>query len=421
MNRLPKSLIALQHRNYRLLWFGLLISMSGSLMRNAAILWHISLRVPDDQKALALGLVGLVRVVPIIVFSFISGVVADALDRRRLMLLTNSAMLLVSTTLAVATFNGLDAPWLIYLLAGLGAAIGSFDGPARQSLFPNLVPREHLPNAISLNSIMFQMASVIGPAVGGLIIGTAGVAWAYAADAVSFLALLTTLLLMRDVPARAAEARSEISLRAWWEGLRFVFSAPLIRSTMLLDFFATFFASATALLPIFAQDILHVGAQGYGVLAAAPAAGAFLTSVAMVPLVERIQARGRVLVASVAVYGLATVLFGFSTTFWLTYACLFLTGAADMVSTVLRNIVRQLMTPDGMRGRMTSVNMVFFMGGPQLGELEAGLVAQAFGPAISVISGGLGCLLATGVIVWNTPHLLAYHKETPLPAAQAAD
>ncbi len=421
MNRLPKSLIALQHRNYRLLWFGLLISMSGSLMRNAAILWHISLRVPDDQKALALGLVGLVRVVPIIVFSFISGVVADALDRRRLMLLTNSAMLLVSTTLAVATFNGLDAPWLIYLLAGVGAAIGSFDGPARQSLFPNLVPREHLPNAISLNSIMFQMASVIGPAVGGLIIGTAGVAWAYAADAVSFLALLTTLLLMRDVPARAAEARSEISLRAWWEGLRFVFSAPLIRSTMLLDFFATFFASATALLPIFAQDILHVGAQGYGVLAAAPAAGAFLTSVAMVPLVERIQARGRVLVASVAVYGLATVLFGFSTTFWLTYACLFLTGAADMVSTVLRNIVRQLMTPDGMRGRMTSVNMVFFMGGPQLGELEAGLVAQAFGPAISVISGGLGCLLATGVIVWNTPHLLAYHKETPLPAAQAAD
>lgn len=421
MNRLPKSLIALQHRNYRLLWFGLLISMSGSLMRNAAILWHISLRVPDDQKALALGLVGLVRVVPIIIFSFISGVVADALDRRRLMLLTNSAMLLVSTTLAVTTFNGLDAPWLIYLLASLGAAIGSFDGPARQSLFPSLVPREHLPNAISLNSIMFQTASVIGPAVGGLIIGTAGVAWAYAADAVSFLALITTLLLMRDVPARAAEARSEISLRAWWEGLRFVFSAPLIRSTMLLDFFATFFASATALLPIFAQDILHVGAQGYGVLAAAPAAGAFLTSVAMVPLVERIHARGRVLVASVAVYGLATVLFGFSTTFWLTYACLFLTGAADMVSTVLRNIVRQLITPDGMRGRMTSVNMVFFMGGPQLGELEAGLVAQAFGPAVSVISGGLGCLLATGLIVWNTPHLLAYRKETPLPAAQAAD
>jgi MFS family permease len=421
MNRSPSPLAALRHRNYRLMWLGTLISMSGSLMRTAAILWHVSLLVPDDQKALALGVVGLVRVVPIVVFSFISGVVADALDRRKLMLLTNSAMLVVSSTLAAVTFNGLDALWVVYLLAATGAALGSFDGPARQSLYPMLVPREDLPNAISLNSIMFQTASVIGPALGGVVIATAGVAWAYALDAASFLGLIATLLLMRDVPQRPAAERGELSLRAALDGLRYVFSQPLIRSTMLLDFFANFFASAMALLPIFAQDILKVGAQGYGLLVSAPAIGAMLTSIVMVPVVERLTERGRVLVAAVGVYGLATVAFGLSNAFWLTFACLFVVGAADMVSTVLRNIIRQLTTPDGLRGRMTSVNMIFFMGGPQLGELEAGLVAQAFSPVASVVSGGLGCLLATAWIVWQTPALLAYRKEAASPALQAAD
>ncbi|MBL8056720.1 MAG: MFS transporter [Anaerolineales bacterium] len=416
------ALAALRYRNYRLLWIGLIISMAGSMMRQAAILWQVSLLAAPAEKALALGVVGLVRVIPIIVFSFISGVVADAVDRRRLMVLTNAGMGVVSAVLAVITFSGhITLGWL-YLLAALSAAIGSFDGPARQSLFPTLVPREHLPNAISLNSIMFQVASVTGPMLGGVVIAAGGVGWAYALDAASFVALITSLLLMRDLPARPPEQRAEVSLRAGLDGLRFVFSQPLIRASMLLDFFATFFASATTLLPIFAQDVLKVGVQGYGVLSAAPAVGAMLTSLAMVPLVERIVQRGRVLVLAVGLYGLATVVFGLSATFWLTFACLFVTGAADMVSTVLRNIIRQLVTPDGMRGRMTSVNMIFFMGGPQLGELEAGLVAQAFGPALSVITGGLGCILATALIVWQTPGLLAYRKEAPPgPALQAAD
>jgi MFS family permease len=447
MLKLPRSLIALRHRNFRLLWIGLFISMSGSLMRNAAILWHVSLLVPDDQKALALGLVGLVRVVPIIFFSFVGGVVADALDRRKLMLITNLAMMLVSTTLATVTLSHHDSLWLVYLLAAAGSAVGSFDGPARQSLFPALVPREHLPNAISLNSIMFQTASVLGPALGGLVIAALGVGWAYVFDAASFVALLATLLLMRDLPARPEARPGAISLRAARDGLRFVFNTPLIRSTMLLDFFANFFASAMALLPIFAQHIvgesfaaffalavarLPVGLQallysadesalGYGLLAAAPAVGALLTSLAMVPLVERMVQRGRVLVTAVGVYGLATVIFGLSRSFWVTFMCLFVVGAADMVSTVLRNIIRQLATPDGLRGRMTSINMIFFMGGPQLGELEAGLVAQWFGPLLSVVSGGLGCVLATALIVWNTPGLLAYRKDDALPAGQAAD
>lgn len=417
MNNFTANLVALSHRNFRLLWFGLFISMSGSLMRNAAILWHVSLLVPEDRKALALGVVGLVRVLPIIVFSFISGVVADASDRRRVMLVTNTAMLAVSATLAALTLAGLDSLGAVYALAALGAAIGSFDGPARQALFPTLVPREHLPNAIGLNSLMFQTASVLGPMLGGLIIAAAGVAWAYVFDVFSFLFLLASLLLMRDVPQRPVSERSPISLRAGVEGLKWVFGQPLIRSSMLLDFFATFFASATALLPIFAQDILRVGAQGYGLLVSAPALGAMLTSAAMVPLVERIEQRGRVLFAAIGLYGLATIVFGLSTAFWLTFACLFVTGAADMVSTVLRNIIRQLNTPDSLRGRMTSVNMMFFMGGPQLGELEAGLVAQAFGPLASVVSGGVGCLLATAWIAWHTPQLLAYRREQPALAA----
>jgi MFS family permease len=405
-----RSLVALTHRNYRLLWIGTLVSMSGSFMRTAAILWHVSLLVPEDKKALALGGVGLVRVGPILIFSFVSGVAADALDRRKLMLLTNSSMAVISCVLAAITFARVDAVGWVYLLAACSSAVGTFDNPARQSLYPNLVPTEHLPNAISLNSIALQTASVLGPMVGGLIIGAAGVAWVYVFDVLSFLVLVLGLLIMRGVPKRSASERGELSFRAGVEGLRWVFRQPIIRSSMLLDFFATFFASATALLPIFAQDILHVGARGYGVLVGAPAVGAMVTSVAMVPLIERIERRGRVLVLAIVGYGLVTIAFGLSTAFWLTFACLVLSGAADMVSTVLRHVIRQINTPDSMRGRMTSVNMMFFMGGPQLGELEAGLVAQAFGPVVSVVSGGIGCLLAVGWVSRSTPELVDYRK-----------
>jgi MFS family permease len=164
---------ALQHRNFRLLWWGLLVSFSGSSMQTAAILWHVSLLVPDDRRALALGLVGLVRILPIVVFSLLSGVAADALDRRRLMIATQCIMAVLAALLALLTFRGLTAVWPIYLLAACSSAAGAFDLPARQALVPNLVPREHLPNAISLNTIMLQIASVAGPALGGVVIARA--------------------------------------------------------------------------------------------------------------------------------------------------------------------------------------------------------------------------------------------------------
>jgi MFS family permease len=408
--------VALTHRNFRLIWLGLLASITGSMMQNAALLWHVSLLVAPERKALALGFVGLVRVVPIVILSLISGVVADAWNRRRLMLLTQTSAAVVSIALAILTFRGLSVVWPIYVLAAIGASVGTFDLPARQALYPTLVPREHLPNAISLNTIMFQAASVVGPSIGGILIAAAGVGWVYIANALSFGFVIAALVLMRGVSGRPErlghEPESEVSLRAAVEGLKFVFESPLIRSTMLLDFFATFFSSATALLPIFAQDVLHVGARGYGWLYAAPAVGAVAMSAVMIPMTSRIERRGPVLLWAIAGYGLATAVFGISKYFWLTFVCLGMTGAMDTISMVIRNIVRQLETPDRLRGRMMGVNMVFFQGGPQLGELEAGAVANWLGPVFSVVSGGVGCVIATAWVTISTPALRRYRRSS---------
>ena len=385
-------------------------------MQAAAILWHVSLLVPEHRRALALGLVGLVRVVPIVLFSLLSGVAADVYDRRRLMLVTQTMMAILAAGLAVITWRGLDAVWPIYLIAAASSAAGAFDLPARQALTPNLVPREHLANALTLNTIMFQVAAVAGPALGGIVIGQLGVAWVYAFNAISFLCVIAALLMMKGAGGRRSEAggrveRTEFTLHSAMEGLRFVFRAPLIRSTMLLDFFATFFSSATALLPIYAQDVLGVGAKGYGWLYAAPAAGAILTSAVMVKAVDAIDRRGPVLIAAVMGFGLATVAFGLSRNFWLSFMCLAATGATDTVSMVFRNLIRQLETPDHLRGRMTGVNMIFFNGGPQLGELEAGLVANWLGAVVSVVTGGVGCLVTTIWIAATTPALRRYRRD----------
>jgi MFS family permease len=414
---------ALRFRNFRLLWISLFVSFAGSFMQQAAILWHVSLLVAPDHKGLALGMVGLVRVVPIILFSLISGVAADVFDRRKLMLVTQIGGTLVASTLAFLAFMGLAVAWPIYVLAAIGAATSAFDAPARQALLPMLVSREDLPNAISLNTVMVQIAQVGGPAIGGVVIALTSVAWAYVFNAISFLVVVVALLMMRDVPATergASHAGDEMSLKAAIHGLRFVFRAPMIRSTMLLDFFATFFASATALLPIFAQDILHVGPRGYGWLYAAPAVGASLGSLAMLRAIDAIDRRGPVLVWAVVAYGVATVVFGFSSVFWISFLCLALSGASDAVSMVIRNLVRQLDTPDELRGRMTGINMVFFMGGPQLGELEAGTVANWLGAPFSVVSGGFGCLIATAVVVFVTPQLWHYRRVPHVALTSAA-
>jgi MFS family permease len=414
------SLAALRHRNFRLLWIGLLLSFTGTWMQNASLLWHVSLLAPPEQKGLALGGVGLAKVIPIVGFSMVAGVAADVWDRRLMMLYTQIGSAAVALGLAAVTWSGLDVLWPLYVFASLAAVGSAFDLPARQALLPMLVPREHLPSAITLNTIMMQTSLVSGPAIAGLMIANTGLTSVYLVNALSFAFVIVGLLMMRGVRGRPerTEDPPEMSFRAAREGLRFVFRSPLIRSTMLLDFFATFFSSATALLPIFAQDVLHVGAEGYGWLYAAPAAGAVLMSAAMVLLTHRINRRGSVILWAVGLYGAATVGFGMSRTFWITFACLALTGVADCISMVIRNIIRQLETPDHLRGRMMGVNMVFFQGGPQLGEIEAGAVANWLGAPFSVITGGIGCLIATLWVALSTPELRAY-RATPVGPVRA--
>jgi MFS family permease len=404
------TFVALRHRNFRLLWLGQLVSMSGTMMQQAAILWHIALLAPPGWKALSLGMVGLARIGPILVFGLWSGVVADAVDRRKLMLAAQVVMMMAATTLALVTVTGRANPWVILVIAGIGAAAGAADGPARQSLLPSLVPLEDLPNAIGLNSILYQTASVLGPTLAGITLATSGVATVYALNAVSFLATISAILLMRGLPSRQPVGRGAISLRALGEGLRFVFGAPLLRSTLILDGVATFFCSATALLPLFAQDVIQVGPRGYGWLFAAPSIGAVLASAAMVRLVGQIRRRGVVLLWAVLVYGLATIVFGLSRTFWPMFLALAVTGSADTVSAVLRNVVRQFETPDHLRGRMVGISMLFFMGGPQLGEFESGVAAQWLGAGVAVVVGGIASVITTGWIAWRSPALRAYRR-----------
>jgi MFS family permease len=396
-------LAAFQSRNFRLWWLGQFLSASGSHMQLTAILWHI---YDLTHNPLALGLVGLARLLPIFLFGLIGGVVADAINRRRLLIVTQTGMALTALTLAAVSWSGQAPVLALYALTMLSATFSAFDSPARQSLIPALVPAEHLTNAFSLNSTMMQAASVIGPALAGLTIAAFGVHWVYLINAVSFLAVLAALVLLKNMAWSGAQ-RGEISFRAAAEGMRFVFQQPIIRSTMMLDFIATFFASASTLLPIFASEILHIGAEGYGLLSAAPAVGALGMGIVL-SFRERIPQQGKVLLFAVTGFGLATILFGISQSFWIMFLALALTGLTDMISTVIRNTSRQLLTPDHLRGRMVSFTMLFFFGGPQLGELEAGIAARLLGAPLSVVLGGVGSLLATGWIAATTPELRKY-------------
>ena len=400
---------ALRHRDFRLLWLGQLISVTGTQMQFVAINWHVYLLT---KSPLALGGVGLVRILPIIFCSLVGGVVADAVDRKRLMLATQGSMLVCAAILTVITATGLQSIWPIYALTAIASAALAFDNPARQAMLPTLVPAEDFPNAVSLGIVVFNSAMIVGPALAGVLLSIRGPALIYGINAASFVAVIVALLLLHaSGRPRIGEQAPQISLGALREGLRFVWRTPIIVQTMTLDFIATFFASATALLPIFAAEILSVGARGLGFLAAAPGAGSIITGLLMARLgVNRKQ--GKIVLGSVLIYGAATVAFGLSRWFWLSLLMLAVTGAADTVSTVLRQTIRQLVTPDHLRGRMTSVNMIFFMGGPQLGEMEAGVVAHLIGATLSVVTGGVGCLLAVASASLWAKELWRYEGHT---------
>ncbi|MCA9993121.1 MAG: MFS transporter [Ardenticatenaceae bacterium] len=419
-NSPPPRFAALQYRDFRLLWFGRLLSAIGSQMQLIAVNWHVVQLLTDQRyevvlfgrpftlaaEALGLGTLGLVRIIPVILFALLGGMLADSLDRRKLLIGAQTAAAIFSALLAAMTLAGQTTLPLLYLLTAAGAATFAFDEPARQSIVPNIVPPRHLTNAVSLNTLLFYTASIVGPAVGGVLIGAFDLGLVYVIDAVSFLAVIIALLLMSyRGPGRGMNGG--LGWAALVEGLRFTYRAPLIWSTMLLDFFATFFSSARTMLPLVARDVLGLGPAGYGLLATAQPAGAVLAGVVLAWRRD-IRRQGVVLLVSVAIYGAATALFGISSVLWLSYLLFALTGAGDTVSTVIRGTIRQLNTPDRLRGRMTSVNMIFFMGGPQLGELEAGVVGSLLGVPFAIFSGGVATVLLTGWVAWRFPRLRRY-------------
>jgi MFS family permease len=324
--------------------------------------------------------------------------------------------------LAILTLQNRVTLWHIYLLTAIQATAVAFDNPARQALVPNIVPAKDLPNAFSMTSIGFQTGAIIGPALSGLVIAYRGQAYTYLLNAVSYLAVIFALLLMGPVAQQVAQSRStaKISLPAIREGLHFIRTHPIILSTMILDFFATFFSSANTLMPFFARDVLHVGAIQYGWLSSGQSIGAVLAAL-VVSQLDEIRHQGQVFLTSVVAFGLSTIAFGLSRTFVIALLALILVGAADSVSTIIRNTIRQLQTPDYIRGRMTSVNQIFFMGGPQLGEVEASVVAQLLGVPFAIVSGGVGCLLAVAWIARRWPQVRRYSGDEPMAAGEVAD
>ena len=398
-------------RDFTLLWAGMGVSQLGTQVQRVAIAWQLYLLT---HSPLSLGLLGLFRVAPVLLLALGAGVVADSVDRRRLVMLTQSLMALASAALAVMTATGHASATAIYALSFLTGMANAFDNPARQALVPALVPASELPSALSLNITTWQVASVIGPGLGGLLLRVCdrklvdmtalgahpGLVVAYALDALSFIAVIAALAVMRfRAPASSGKRPS---LAAAIEGLRFARAQPVILWMMLLDFAGTFLAGATLLMPVFADRVLHVGTDGLGLLLAAPAVGAVATALAMSWLPPP-RARGVVVLVSVVIYGASIAVFGLSTSFALSLVALAVSGAADTVSMIVRQTIRQLLTPDEMRGRMTSVNMIFFMGGPQLGEVEAGLVATWIGAPLSVATGGIACAVFAIVVAIAVP------------------
>lgn len=392
--------LSLSIREYRLFLIGFFISQMGSQMQIIAINWHI---YQISHSAVILGLVGVVSFVPVLLLSTVGGLTADHVDRKKLLLATQAFLALVALALALTTAMRMDSILVIFILLGLNFSAMAFFGPVRQSIIPDLVPRTHLLNAISLNTLARQSAVIIGPAIAGFLIALYGVRSIYLFNGAALMVVIITIVSLK-IPPRSHEKKSSFSMASVMEGFRFIKKSKLLFSAALLDFFATFFGSATSLLPIFATHILHVDARGLGLLYAATSAGAVIAGISLAS-VKKLHHYGRVIIGSVIIYGLATVGFGLSRSFYLSLLFLAVAGAGDMISTILRNNIRQTITPAHMRGRMTGIHILFAQGGPKLGDAEAGFVAAATSGPVSVVIGGIGTVAATLIIGLSTPKL----------------
>ncbi len=383
---------------YRFYASGWLLSLLGTRIQSTALVWAI---YAQTQEAISLGIAGLVTALPAMIFALPAGFLGDRFNRVRLVMFSLGGMTLTSIALALA--SALEMPiGVVYVLLFLDGTAIMLGRPARVALMPMLVPDKVLPNAITWTTGMLHLTSVVGPALGGLVINInlQAAYWLAAGSSALFAALLYFLKVKVSKPTMS----QDLTLHNLLLGIRFVFGTRIILGMITLDLFAVLFGGAVYLLPIFAQDILQVGAQGFGWLRAAPAVGAVAMSVLL--LVARPMERaGAALLMNVAAFGLVTIVFGISERFWLSFAMLALTGAFDNVSMVVRGTLQQLLTPDEMRGRVSAVSSVFVSASNELGGFESGLVAQYFGPLKSVVSGGIASMAVVGLVAYMAPDL----------------
>jgi MFS family permease len=378
---------------------GNLISVTGRAMLSVAVGWEIFLRT---RSAMALGMVGLVQALPVILLAITAGHVADRFSRRKALMVTQLFSALGSLGLVAVSVARAPVAWMFALLFATACA-RTFNWAARGSFMPNLVPGHAFPNAVAWNTTSFQIGSVVGPAAGGFLVAWFGFPLVYGFDA--FCGLAFFLLLIPIAEGRSFPRPAAGGLRELFSGIRFVWKTKIILATITLDLFAVLLGGATALLPVFAADILHCGSIGLGWLRAAPALGAVVMGLAIAHF-RPMRHAGATLLWAVAGFGVATVVFAFSRSFWLSMSMLFLTGIFDTVSVVVRHTLVQLLTPDAMRGRVSAVNNVFIGSSNELGAFESGVTAAWFGPVISVVAGGVGTVLVVVAAIRLWPALL---------------
>lgn len=390
----------LRFRDFRLLIGGRFIAQIGEMMVSVSIGWELYERTNDS---FALGLVGLVQVIPVMLLSLPGGYVADRYNRRWVTLISQVVLIICSLVLAALSLTQGALP-LIYLTLAIIGAARAFNNPAESALTPQVIPPEHYFSGVAWSSSVWQLSAIIGPALGGLIIAaTNSAAVVYLTNAGAGAVLVTALLLIRT-RQKGYALRDEPPLEALRGGIRFLRSAPIILSSITLDMFAVLFGGATFLLPVFARDILHTDAGGLGLLRAAGSVGALLMALYLARR-EPFAHAGRTLLLAVAGFGIATIIFGLSTSFWLSMAMLAMLGALDNVSVVIRHTLLLTYTPDAMRGRVEAVNTVFIGTSNELGGFESGTVAAILGPVGAVVFGGLGTLAVVGLVAWRSPQL----------------
>lgn len=391
--------LALRYRDFRLLLTGAFFASLGTQMITVAIGWELYIRT---GSALALGLVGLVQVVPVFILSLPAGQFIDRYNRKRIVIWSQLVLVLCSLGLTVLSFTH-GSLLLIYVCLLIYGCAVAFDSPASAILVAQIVPERAFENAATWESSTGQLASMLGPALGGLLIAFKSATLVYALNAGAALIFVILLLFMR-IEQQKTYSIEATTLGAVIEGLKFLKSSQIILAAITLDMFAVLLGGATALLPIFAKDILHVGPSGLGWLRAAPSVGAlgmsFVTAHA-----PPLKKAGRTLLVVVACFGVATILFGISRVFWLSLLMLLVLGAMDNISVVIRSTLLLTRTPDALRGRITAINFIFIGASNELGGFESGLAAQLFGPVIAVAAGGVGTILVVLCVALIWPEM----------------